>query len=493
MNTQTSSAAILAMLFALCGGLVPSARADALSEAFSNPLPSARPHTWYHLMNGNVTKAGITRDFEALARLGIGGVQMFDAGCAIPPGDLKFNSPEWFDMFRHAAAEARRLGLELCIPNCSGWSSSGGPWNTPTNAMKTLCCREIALRGPRRFADVLPRDAEDNGFYADIAVVAFPTPPAEQAAYPQVRTTLEKDGFTLASDEPFEARGMSFRLDYPIVWTDRLPVTVSVSQDGHTFAPLEDYMEILAQHGVCDRTLRYHAFPAPVKVRAIRARFGKAKVKCVAKEAHPEAKLAISSLRAKTFAFRDEFPTPRDIAIATPAQVVPGDKVVDLTGKMSADGKLEWDVPPGDWTVVRVGCKCNGRCNHPASERGKGLEVDKLSATALDYHIDQYVTKLCRHLGPLAGAVESGFNNVLVDSYEVGSQNWTQGFEKTFEKRMGYSLLRYLPVFAGRIVGSVDETERFLEDFRRTVADVHGQLLRRPCPQMPQPGAEAFA
>ena len=471
MNTQTSSAAILAMLFALCGGLVPSARADALSEAFSNPPPSARPHTWYHLMNGNVTKAGITRDFEALARLGIGGVQMFDAGCAIPPGDLKFNSPEWFDMFRHAAAEARRLGLELCIPNCSGWSSSGGPWNTPTNAMKTLCCREIALRGPRRFADVLPRDAEDNGFYADIAVVAFPTPPAEHAAYPQVRTTLEKNGFTLAADEPFEARGMSFRLDYPIVWTDRLPVTVSVSQDGHTFAPLEDYMEILAQHGVCDRTLRYHAFPAPVKVRAIRARFGKAKVKCVAKEAHPEAKLAISSLRAKTFAFRDEFPTPRDTAIATPAQVVPGDKVVDLTGKMSADGKLEWDVPPGDWTVVRVGYKCNGRCNHPASEKGKGLEVDKLSAAALDYHIDQYVTKLCRHLGPLAGAVESGFNNVLVDSYEVGSQNWTQGFEKTFEKRMGYSLLRYLPVFAGRIVGSVDETERFLEDFRRTVAD----------------------
>ena len=77
-------------------------------ECFKSPPLEARPHTWYHLMNGNVTKAGITRDFEALAKLGIGGVQMFDAGCAIPPGDLKFNSPEWFDMFRHAAAEARR-------------------------------------------------------------------------------------------------------------------------------------------------------------------------------------------------------------------------------------------------------------------------------------------------------------------------------------------------------------------------------------------------
>ena len=226
--------------------------AASIEECFMSPPREARPHTWYHLMNGNVTKAGITRDFEALAKIGIGGVQMFDAGCAIPPGDLKFNSQEWFDMFRHAAAEARPLGLEICIPNCSGWSSSGGPWNPPANAMKVLCWREISIRGAQRFAGVLPRDTEDNGFYADIAVVAFPTPSAERAAYPQVRTTLEKDGFTLSADEPFEARGMSFRLDYPIVWTDRMPVTVSVSQDGDRFMFLENYMEVLAQHGVCD-------------------------------------------------------------------------------------------------------------------------------------------------------------------------------------------------------------------------------------------------
>ena len=87
MNTQTSSAAILAMLFVLCGGLVPLARADALSEAFSNPPPSARPHTWYHLMNGNVTKAGITRDFEGYRHsVGvIGNVESTDAGFLIAP------------------------------------------------------------------------------------------------------------------------------------------------------------------------------------------------------------------------------------------------------------------------------------------------------------------------------------------------------------------------------------------------------------------------
>ena len=86
------------------------------------------------------------------------------------------------------------------------------------------------------------------------------------------------------------------------------------------------------------------------------------------------------------------------------------------------------------------------------------------------------MTRLCKTLGIEPGKVgETGFNNILVDSYEVGSQNWTQGFDKTFEKRMGYSLTRYLPVFAGRIVGSAEETERFLEDFRRVVADLFAE------------------
>ena len=115
MKKLILSASILAAFAALA--------AQSLEEGFVAPPNSAKPHTWYHMMNGNVTKEGITCDFEALAKAGIGGVQMFDAGCAIPPGPLKFNSDDWFDMFAHAHREAKRLGLEICIPNCSGWSS----------------------------------------------------------------------------------------------------------------------------------------------------------------------------------------------------------------------------------------------------------------------------------------------------------------------------------------------------------------------------------
>lgn len=337
--------------------------AQSLEEGFVAPPNSAKPHTWYHMMNGNVTKEGITYDFEAIAKAGIGGVQMFDAGCAIPPGPLKFNSDAWFDMFAHAHKEAKRLGLEICIPNCSGWSSSGGPWNPPANGMKRVVFTETQTKGPARFAGVLPRTKNDHGFYEDIAVLAYPTP---------------KNG------------------------------------------------------------------------------------------------AAIADLPAKMFAKRGN--VARTVAKAAADSVVDRDAVVDLTARMKRDGSLDWNVPAGDWTLLRIGYICNGRCNHPASEKGRGLEVDKLSASAMDYHFGQYVARLCKTLGIEPGRIaETGFNNILVDSYEVGVQNWTQGFDKTFEKRMGYPLTRYLPVFAGRVVGSVEESERFLEDFRRVVADLFAE------------------
>ena len=459
--------AVLAVL--LAAGTVS---ALTLEEGFKTPPNSAKPHTWYHMMNGNVTKEGITCDFEALAKAGIGGVQMFDAGCAIPPGKLDFNSPAWCDMFKHAASEARRLGLEICIPNCSGWSSSGGPWNMPSNGMKKVVFTETPVKGPMAFKAKLPRTANDNGFYEDIAVLAFPTPPADLASFPDVKVEISGKTATLSYEKPFDLQGISYKLSYPNTWSAAANVTVEVSDDGKTFRNYEKFTVQLAQSGVCDYTLRYRPFAKTITTRALRLTFASGHpLKIV--ELKPEGKLRLSDIGAKTFAIRSR--VQRDVAEATDSQVVRKDRTVDLTARLAADGTLAWDVPAGDWTIMRIGYVCNGRCNHPASDHGKGLEVDKLSASAMDYHFEQYVARLCRHLGPLAGKVESGFNNILVDSYEVASQNWTQGLAQTFEARKGYSLIPYLPVFTGRVVGSVDESERFLEDFRRVVADLFAE------------------
>ena len=129
------------MILMLFGGWCVNATlaADELTQGFQSPPVSARPQTWWHWMNGNITKAGITADLEAMKQIGLGGATIVNADCGIPRGPVEFMSPEWRDDFKFAIAEGNRLGLELTVENCAGWSSSGGPWNTPENAMQKVC------------------------------------------------------------------------------------------------------------------------------------------------------------------------------------------------------------------------------------------------------------------------------------------------------------------------------------------------------------------
>ena len=114
---------------------------DLLERGFNDPPASARPRVWWHWMNGNVTKEGITADFEWMKRVGIGGVQNFDAALATPQvveKRLVFMTPEWKDAFAHAVSLADTLGLEFAIAGSPGWSESGGPWVKPEHAMKKV-------------------------------------------------------------------------------------------------------------------------------------------------------------------------------------------------------------------------------------------------------------------------------------------------------------------------------------------------------------------
>lgn len=145
------------------------------------------------------------------------------------------------------------------------------------------------------------------------------------------------------------------------------------------------------------------------------------------------------------------------------------DSVIDLSDKMDAKGNLKWRAPEGDWTVVRFAYTPTAIRNRPAPIEGRGYECDKLSKSAVDLHWKNTVQKVLDDAGPLAPKV---LNNVLVDSYEVMEQNWTEGFENEFHSRMNYDLTKYLPTLTGRVVGDLDITERFLWDFRRVIADL---------------------
>ena len=332
--------------------------ANPLAAAFTNPPAQARPHTWWHWMNGNITRAGITADLTAMKQVGVGGAQIFNVSESIPPGPILFMSPEWRSLVKHAATEADRLGIELCMHNCAGWSSSGGPWITPENAMQMVVVSETKAAGPQKYSAALPQPETRNGYYRDIAVLAFLTPKDDAKRVPDFRAKAGYDS-------------------------------------------------------------KYGQQPS-----------------------------------------LDAYPTDA---------VIDRETIIILTSKLSDTGTLSWDMPEGQWTIQRFGYTPTGAVNAPSPDSGRGLEVDKFSREAFDTHWAGMMGPILKDLGPLAGKT---LNNCLIDSYEVGAQNWTKNFAAEFKARRGYDILTYLPAMTGRVVDSGEVTERFLWDLRRTIGDL---------------------
>src|SRR5574341_246915 len=103
---------IALLMLAECGASVAS---DPLASAFRQPPPAARPWVYWFIMDGNLSREGITADFEAMQRAGIGGLIMMEVDVGIPRGPVNFMSPEWQRLFVHAVREAERLGLHMTL------------------------------------------------------------------------------------------------------------------------------------------------------------------------------------------------------------------------------------------------------------------------------------------------------------------------------------------------------------------------------------------
>ena len=175
---------ILITILALCSFLSVAAMAlspsasDELAKGFITPPDSARPWVYWFWLNSNITREGITADLEAMKRAGIGGVLIMEVDQGAPVGPASFMGTQWRGLFKHAVAEAGRLGLEINRNDDAGWNGSGGPWIKPEQSMQKVVWTETAVAGPQQFAAKLPQPAADHAFYRDIAVLAFPTPGA---------------------------------------------------------------------------------------------------------------------------------------------------------------------------------------------------------------------------------------------------------------------------------------------------------------------------
>ena len=188
-----------------------------------------------------------------------------------------------------------------------------------------------------------------------------------------------------------------------------------------------------------------------------------------AKDRYQFPGLTMKALRWKSWvAYTGTQSAPLD-AKAPAHAIIPLNRVIDLTAQMDATGKLTWTAPPGKWTVLRIGHAYNGSRIGPTPQGQGGPETDKLSKAATALHFNTFVKHLNNLVGPDGKVALVGTH---IDSWEGGGQNWTADMREEFKKRRGYDLLPYLPVLAGRVIGDLQISERFLWDLRKTVSEL---------------------
>jgi len=212
----------------------PSGRgpADELAAGFADPPDSARPWVYWMWMDGNLTPEGITADLEAIRDAGLGGVVICEVNVGVPRGPVEFMSPAWRGLFKHVVREAERLGIEVTLNAGPGWTGSGGPWVKPEESMQHIVAAAVEAVGPSRFEAELPRPARRpaffgegglpaelkktmDGFYRDVAVLAFPTP----AAGPSIADIDEKALYVRApySSQPGVKPFLPAPADFPVL------------------------------------------------------------------------------------------------------------------------------------------------------------------------------------------------------------------------------------------------------------------------------------
>ena len=472
--------------FSVCAALLASG--ESLEERFARPPESARLQAWWHWCGDNVSERGIAADLAAMQELDVGVAHVFLPSMmgAVPGVHAKLLTPEWKRLFAFAVAEAKKRGIALGFHNCPGWSSSGGPWIRPEDSMKIVVASAVDVTDPSR-AFTVPQPEARRDFYRDIATVAVPCQPepalaeltggfaadalsAFAAGNGKLTLPFEKKPLVTAElvysyATPFSPRALALRFGSPRVFVKG---TVEVS-DGDGWRKCGEFrFEDANDLG----DVRYVALENAADARRFRLRIRTDKV--------PDwigGKPFDTDLRSVAFT---SLPMVGGVSERNSSQSrygylpagrpetpgIPKDAFVDLTGKTGPDGSVAGGtLPAGSWRVLRIGYTTTGRECGPATL--PGLECDKLSKRGLDAHWPHLPHELLSTPGA-AGTVRVG----IIDSFEVGGQNWTESMPEEFRRRRGYELRPYLPALVGYTVGTDGETAKFLFDFQRTVADL---------------------
>ncbi|MBO9618833.1 MAG: glycosyl transferase family 2 [Niabella sp.] len=168
---------------------------------------------------------------------------------------------------------------------------------------------------------------------------------------------------------------------------------------------------------------------------------------------------------AKSFEITDPVQKPW-LNLADDA-AIPLTDFIDLTSKMDAAGLLNWAVPAGTWTVVRTGHRMTGSKLMIAQPEADGLSIDWFDKKGVDLQFE-HLGKIFIEEAAKVGAKPAYFCD---DSFEDGFPNWTEQILEKFRQYRGYDAKPYLPVLSGYVMGGAEISDRFLNDYRRTIAD----------------------
>ncbi|MCS3798718.1 glycosyl hydrolase [Niastella sp. OAS944] len=478
----------------------------SLDELFRHPPEAAKPWVIWYWNQAAATKEGITADLEAMKQNGIGGAYMMfikgaDSVPLVNPPAQQL-SPHWWELVMFAINEAKRLNLQLGMHVSDGFALAGGPWIKPEMSMQRVVSSKIYVAGKKQFNGVLPQPETKENYYKDIVVYAFPTPVkariADTALKPVVtssvtgvspqyltdihnRQSFRSDSacwIQYAYDKPFTVRSIVIHpsgTNYPC-----RQLRIEVSNDGKQFKRVERMQSPRTGWQDFDFDLTYSI--KPTTARYFRFVYDKEGLEPGSEDldfAKWKPVLKINGIILSNEPVIHQFEgksgavwrvSKRTTAAEAPDSLcVPLNKIINITDKMTPDGRITWDVPQGNWTIIRVGHTSTGQRNATGGG-GKGLECDKFNPEAVTLQFNSWFGEAVRRAGP--NVTKEVLKLLHLDSWECGSQNWSPVFREEFKKRRGYDCLPYLIAMTGVPVQSADVSERFLYDVRQTIIEL---------------------
>jgi hypothetical protein len=362
------------------------------------------------------------------------------------------------------------LDIEIGMFNCPGWSQSGGPWIKPNQTMRYLAFADTIVAGGQTFNGILqPKDSA----FEDVKVLAFPAPAGQVSLTKTVQTPARsKEEVELTFAQPEKIRTLEMVPQTHFLANCRLQVK---NETGYqTLKEFRvDRLNAMLSTGWDKLAKVVVTFPE-IEAQEFRLLFenngwadaGFSVTLTGNKKMERYIEKSLAKMSSENLPGWDVYMWDEESADTTLS--IPADKVIDISGNLAAGGTIAWDVPEGNWVIMRTGMSPTGVQNAPATPEGRGLEVDKMSKAHVAYHFDRFIGEVLRRIPE---ADRQSLKWVVQDSYEMGGQNMTDGLLPEFQQRYGYDPTPYLPVLQGYVIGNQERSDRFLWDLRRLIAD----------------------